>query len=73
MPEWLSQVGVRLLISALVMILGLWDRALNQAPGSAGSLLEILSLPLPLPLPPTHALSKQINKILEGRKERGRG
>ena len=40
---WCSRLSVRLWVSAQVVILGLWDRALHWAPCSAGSLLEILS------------------------------
>ena len=49
-PWWLSPIKIRLLISAEVMMLGSWDQAPppGQAPQSAGSLLEILSLRLSL-------------------------
>ena len=47
--HWLS---IPVLISAQVMISGLWDGALHQALPWAWSLLQTLSLPLPLPPPP---------------------
>ena len=31
-PEWLSQLGAQILISAQVMISGLWDQALHHIP-----------------------------------------
>ena len=54
--ERLSRLSIRLLISALVMILGSWDQASCQALHSAGSLFED-SLPLPIPLLNTGMLS----------------
>ena len=55
---WLSRVSVRLLVSAQVMIPGLWDRAPHRALCWAWNLPEILSLSISLslslflPLPP---------------------
>ena len=46
MPEWLSQLSIRLLILAKVVIVGSGDRALQQALSWVEGLLEILSLPL---------------------------
>ena len=56
---WLSQLSIRLLISAQVMIPGSWDGALHLAQHRVWRLLKILSLsPYPSPL-----LSK-INKLI---------
>ena len=43
-PELFSQLSFELLVLAQVIISGLWERVLCQAPYSAGSLLKILSL-----------------------------
>ena len=60
-PEWLIGLKVQLLVSGQVMILGSWDQAPFWAPGSVGSLMDILSLPLPLsPLP---KIDKSFKKI----------
>ena len=74
-PGWLSWISIRLLISAQVIISGSWDLALCQAPHSARSLLDILSLSLPLclsPLPTLSLLSLSLNNnnfksTMEGR------
>jgi len=52
------------LISAQVMISGSWDPAPRQAPRSAGSLLQILSLS-PSPLPRLAPALSRINKSLK--------
>jgi len=60
-PGWLSRSGVRLWISAWVMISGLWD----QVPCWAGVGLcagHGTCLRLSLPLPPAASLKKQKNK-----------
>lgn len=59
-PRWLSQLSVRLLILAQVVISELWNPALSWAPRSDGRLLKILSLSL-CPSPHSFSLS-QINK-----------
>ena len=61
---WVAQL-VKYLPLAQVMFPGSWDRALNQAPCSARSLL----LPLPLPLMLACSLSL-ISKIFKKRKKK---
>ena len=60
MPGWLSWSSIQLLVSAQVTIS--WNGALNQAPHSARSLVESLSL-CPSPTQCAHALSASISKI----------
>ena len=59
-PGWLSQLNIRLLISAQVMISRLWDRARYRAQCLGGSLLKIFSSPSlsPSPLLLNHACSR---------------
>ena len=52
-PGWLSQLSIRLLISAQVMIPGLWDQSLCWALCCVWSLLRIFPMPLSLPLRPS--------------------
>ena len=45
--EWLSQLNIRLLVLALVMISGSWDQGLYGALCSVGNLILFLSVPVP--------------------------
>ena len=58
-PGCLSQLSLHLLISAQVMISGMWDWAPCQALCWVQSLLKVVSLPLPIHTPP-----KKINSLL---------
>ena len=62
-PGWLSRLSVWLVISAQVMVSGLWDQPLSQALHWEWNLLKILSVslcPFPLVLSLSHSpLSKQ--------------
>ena len=60
-PGWHSQLSIKLLISAQVMISGSWDQDLCWTLCWVWSLLGILSLPLPLPLPSPLSLSLKKN------------
>ena len=63
-PGWLSQLSVWLLVSAQVIISGLWDWAPHQALWWGRSLLEILSLSLCSSMQ-VHALSNKLIKSLK--------
>ena len=64
--EWNSQLSIRLLVLAQVVISGLWDRVLPRAPPSVWSLFEILSPPS---TPPHQVLSPSLSKILNKSKK----
>ena len=60
---WVSQLGVRLLILAQVMISGSWDWALSQAPHSLESFWGSVSPSAPNPAHAISLMHKQIKYI----------
>jgi len=73
---WLSQLSIRLLISAQVTIPGLWHRAPDWTLGWAQSLPKIPSLPVPLPplsllhIPGKSGLEGSLTRSLPGWQQR---